>query len=260
MGTIEIWRSVFELYRQYFLKLILVNAFVMVSSLFSYGTALLGLQAGTESGSIVLVCLLPSISVVLGLIAIYIGLAATIVAASNAVLGRPVSVGGALRRVFSARLIWRLLLASIEVGIRIEIGFVLLIIPGIILSVWYLFFSPVLVLEKITARSVLLKRSRELVRGHFWRLLFVYGILFYIPYLVISFVMGILVGLTGLDVLLAQLVSMVLGSIYGLVAAPVGSLLLTLLYYDLRARKENYNEELLAQEMGYRPLGEMVTV
>jgi len=249
MGTTEIFRSAFELYRQHFLTLIIVNAFVVVPLLLSSLT----------SSSIVQLVIFP-----FALIASYFGLAVTTVAASNAVLGRPVSVGGTFRRTFSARLIWRLLDVGLGVAVRIGIGFVLLIIPGIVLSVWYLFFSPVIVLEKITAQSAVLKRSRELVQGHFWRVLFVYGILFYIPYVVISSVIGSLVlflGLAiGLDVLLVQLVNLVLDGLWGLVAAPIGSLLGTLLYYDLRARKENYNEELLAQDMGYKPLGEMVTV
>ena len=29
-------------------------------------------------------------------------------------------------------------------------------------------------------------------------------------------------------------------------------------YYNIRSRREHYNEELLAEEMGYRPLAEMI--
>ncbi len=260
MGIIEMFRSVFELYRQHFFQLILVNAIIIIPSLFSNMALFLGLQAD----SIALQCVLPSIFFIFTFIAIYFGLAATTVAASNAVLGRPVSARGAFQRVFSAQLIWRLFVASLEVGLRIELGMILLIIPGIIASVWYLLFSPILVLEKIIHRPTLLKRSRELTRGHFWRVLFTYGILFYIPNFIVSSIIGyqtVIIGVRmGLSILSSQIVSLFVASFYSLVVAPVGSLLLILLYYDLRARKENYNEELLAQEMGYRPLGEMVTV
>jgi hypothetical protein len=67
-------------------------------------------------------------------------------------------------------------------------------------------------------------------------------------------------GLTILDGMPYQLVTIAVSSLFALLLAPYLNLVLTLFYYDLRARKENYNEELLAQDMGYKPLGEMVTV
>jgi hypothetical protein len=41
---------------------------------------------------------------------------------------------------------------------------------------------------------------------------------------------------------------------------PITALLYTLLYYDTRARKENYTQELLAESLGYGTLSEMMTV
>jgi hypothetical protein len=277
MGIVETVRSVFELYRRHFLKFILVNAVAVIPLLLNEFVTLSSPSIGAAQS------LWSLIFFVLLLITSYLGLAVTTVAASNAVLARPVSVSGAYSRVLSPKLIGRFLLCGTEVGIRVEIGLIpfiiatvvgipvqigLVLIPfGIILYIRYMYWAPVFVLEKITARPPLLKRSRELARGDFWRLLFVYFILYYIPYLVLSFAVRDLVQTISVEIFVNQgpsLVAMfaywILTYGYILVFAPIGSLLVTLLYYTQRARKENYNEDLLAQDLEYKPLEEMVTV
>lgn len=59
-------------------------------------------------------------------------------------------------------------------------GFLLLIVPGIIISVWFSLAAYILVAENLTGMNALLK-SREYVRGKWsgvlWRFLFIWGIL-----------------------------------------------------------------------------------
>ncbi|HJU55771.1 MAG TPA: hypothetical protein VJ715_14400, partial [Pyrinomonadaceae bacterium] len=74
---------------------------------------------------------------------------------------RPVQI-----RLAFARLRKRLrpfLSTSIRVGIRILVGFILLIVPGIVMMVRYTLYAPVVLLEGLEKKAAL-KRARELVR------------------------------------------------------------------------------------------------
>src|SRR5262249_47729501 len=63
--------------------------------------------------------------------------------------------------------------AGLLAGLGIAVGFVLLIVPGLILLTWWCLIAPVIVLEgKHVGESF--GRSRELVRGHAWT---VFGII-----------------------------------------------------------------------------------
>ena len=59
----------------------------------------------------------------------------------------------------------RLIGASILAGLVICLGFVLLIVPGVIWALWFMLVSSVAVLEGIGG-SRALGRSRELMRGN----------------------------------------------------------------------------------------------
>jgi hypothetical protein len=56
-------------------------------------------------------------------------------------------------------------------------------------------------------------------------------------------------------ILLFILFGLVFGSITGFISLPY-----VFVYYEYRARYENYSEELLAEEMGYQPMEEMMNV
>jgi hypothetical protein len=60
-----------------------------------------------------------------------------------------------------------LTVAGLLAGIGIAIGFVLLIVPGLVLLTWWLFIVPVIMLEGAGVTDAF-GRSRELVRGHGW--------------------------------------------------------------------------------------------
>lgn len=62
---------------------------------------------------------------------------------------------------------WRYILLSILSVVLVTVSFLLLIVPGIIVSVWIVFAYFVLLLENEGAIASL-KRSREYVRGHWW--------------------------------------------------------------------------------------------
>jgi len=75
---------------------------------------------------------------------------------------------------------------SILVGLITMLGFILLIVPGIIFSVWFSLAVYVLVSEEKKGMKALL-RSKELVKGYwwkiFWRLLVLSFVVFLIAYI-----------------------------------------------------------------------------
>ena len=84
---------------------------------------------------------------------------------------------------------WRLLGVSLLFGLGVAIGFVLLIIPGLILIVIWAVVAPVMVLERPGVFAAF-GRSRELVRGNGWN---VFGVLVvvFVAVVAVSLVVGL---------------------------------------------------------------------
>jgi len=62
----------------------------------------------------------------------------------------------------------RLMAADIALILVVAIGFVLLLVPGFVFLVWFALVAPAIEVEHRSVRSGL-RRSRELVRPHFWK-------------------------------------------------------------------------------------------
>jgi hypothetical protein len=84
---------------------------------------------------------------------------------------------------------WPLVAVSILFGIGVAVGFILLIIPRLILLVIWSVVAPVTVLERPGVFPAF-RRSRELVRGNGWNVFGVIVIVFMIVFL-ISIVAGL---------------------------------------------------------------------
>ena len=82
-----------------------------------------------------------------------------------------------------------LAIGGILAAIGITIGFILLIVPGLILLTWWLLIVPVIMLEGRSATEAF-GRSRELVRGNGWN---VFGLI--VLTVVILIVAGIVLGI-----------------------------------------------------------------
>lgn len=134
------------------------------------------------------------------------------------------SVGQLLRSV--EPVFWPLVAVSILFGIGLAIGFVLLIIPGLILLVLWSVVAPVTVLERPGVFAAF-RRSRELVRGNGWNVFGVIVIVF-----VVVFVISIVAGLaaSGLGPVGRALVQWAVNS----AIAPVTALSASVLYFALR--------------------------
>ena len=150
-------------------------------------------------------------------------------------------------RVVSLSAMSLIVLASITLGMLL-----------LVFMVYWTFAVPVIIVEGRTAIEAL-KRSLNLVRGSWWRVFaisLVVGLVTVGLAIVASmpFVLAeALAGLIGLESMGTQIVG--LGSIVGgVIAAPVPAICGTLLYYDMRVRKEEgFDLSKLASEMGFRP-------
>lgn len=180
--------------------------------------------------------------------------AAATVAVSDICLRQEPSVGRSYRLAFSEMplkivgtgcLVWAVLI----------LGFVFLLVPGLIFSLWYLFAIPLVVLEQ-TSGVAALRRSRHLGKGCYMRNSAVYLLLIIVigfPFFLLMFSVGSLIGLIGalldMDEKWTLGLSMFSGGTLGATLAPILTIGIVLLYYDMRVRKEAYNIQALAEEL-----------
>ncbi len=124
---------------------------------------------------------------------------------------------------------WPLAAVSILFGIGVAIGFVLVIIPGLILLVLWSVIAPVTVLERPGVFAAF-GRSREIVRGNSWNVFGVIVIVF-----VIVFLISIAAGLaaSGLGSVGRALIQWGVDS----AVAPVAALSASVLYFELQPRR-----------------------
>ena len=134
------------------------------------------------------------------------------------------SVGQLLQSV--EPVFWPLVAVSILFGIGIGIGFVLLIVPGLILLTIWSVVAPVTVLERPGVFAAF-GRSRELVRGNGWNVFGVIVVVF-LTVAVISIAAGLIA--SGLGSVGRSLVQWAVNALL----APIPALGASVLYFALR--------------------------
>jgi len=121
---------------------------------------------------------------------------------------------------------------SLLVGFVVNGGTLLLIVPGIIFSIWFSLSGFVLISEDIGGMNAMLK-SREYIRGKWWNTLWKF-IFIWIVVLLISLIPAVIL------VLLKNYIAMVVGEIIiGILLAPLMITYTFLVYSNLRAFKGN---------------------
>jgi uncharacterized membrane protein len=242
----EILDTSFSLYRRHFAALATVT-------LVCTGVPLvlrLFLEAAGGIFSNLALALLYGISlVVLNLVAS----GATVFIVSESYLGRPISAREALER--ATPYIGRILVCSLLLALVVGLGFLMLVIPGIMLAVGLALAIPAVVLEPRSSASAALSRSWELTRGARWRI-FGLGVtllvLLYIPVLAITGLLALLVSPGQAVIGSASILMMAVLAVSGIVQMfiyPLFYCVLTVTYYDLRVRKEGFDLELLASTL-----------
>lgn len=171
----------------------------------------------------------------------FIGYLAVIVVLDQMYRGGASDIRAAYRQ--AGRRFWAAFAIAVLVGLSVLIGFVVIIIPGIVL---FVYFSQALFLGVLDKERVFrsLGRSWRLVRGRFWRIIGI-GFVSYLLYATVAgLVSAILLGITA-AVLRATPVS----TTYFIASSVLGILLQTLLsafpttalyvqFMDLRVRRE----------------------
>src|SRR5580692_541400 len=175
----------------------------------------------------ILSALLVTASSALALVALIISLVATTLFTGMVVElvadvqdGRRDASPGQLLRA-ATPVLGQLILVGIVAGIGIVIGFILIIVPGLILITIWSVAAPVVVLEQPGVLAAL-RRSRELVRGNGWQ---VFGV---IVVAVISFI------IEGIAESAGSGVGIVVRVIVGVLTAPLAALAASVLYFELR--------------------------
>lgn len=171
---------------------------------------------------------------------------AVIAIVSEAYLGRAADARtglGALRGRMGA-LLW----ASIGRNLLIGIGLVLLIVPGLIAVAWTFAMPMAIVLEGCDADDAF-GRARELARGHVGRILATLALLIVLFFILLMTIAAVLGG-AGAVFGMGDGLDGVFGDVALIVTYPLLSVGGTLLYYDLRIRKEGFDLEVMARELG----------
>ncbi len=180
----------------------------------------------------VVTAVLVAIAPVLGIVALILALAATTLFTGMVVElvadvqdgRRDATVGQLLQS--ATPVLGQLILVGIVAGIGIAIGFVLIIVPGLILITIWSVAAPVVVLENPGGLRAL-GRSRELVKGNGWA---VFGVIFVLV-IGVGIVAAIIeaVGDSG-----GTGVGIVVRIIVQILTAPLAALAASVLYFELR--------------------------
>jgi hypothetical protein len=186
----------------------------------------------------------------LGLVLTTLATAACFRAVSGAYLGERPSIGESLS--FAAGRVLPLLLLAFLFFLGLIPAFIALIIPGIWLSVAWSLSYPALLSEGLGPVEAL-GRSFRLVKGRWWP---TFGALL-VMYVLVAVISGILGAILGAALIssseneaVAAVFYTIVNTLSSLITLPLFAAVLTVLYFDLRVRKEGFDLQLLARGVG----------
>ena len=157
-------------------------------------------------------------------------------------------------RVVSLAMLTLILFVSVVPGV----GLFFLLVPLVLLLVYLAYWSvavPAVMIEGLSSIEAL-RRSFRLVRGQWWRVFGIWAVVVLVT-IGLAFISSIpfmvgdaVAGLGGADTLGSAMLALD-GIVVPVVALPVPAIAGTLLYYDLRVRKEGFDMDSLSSEMGF---------
>jgi hypothetical protein len=167
--------------------------------------------------------------------------AAVIVGVSDAYLDGNVDIQHSLAS--TAGRLPTIILAGILRALAILAGVIALIVPGIYVMLRTFAIIPVVVLEEKSAGESF-RRSWDLAKGEVWKVfvtLLLAWLIFLVLYVLLIMIAGMLASSN--ERASSLVVAMLLALVY-----PITGVVTTLLYYDIRVRREGFDLELLARE------------
>ena len=191
------------------------------------------------------------ILLIVGLVLALLAYPATAFGVALSYLDREVDVVLCYRRAWN-RVISLLIAYLIVLVALIGCAILALILIGIpvffyILVSWFFFLEAIILEGKGPTAAI--GRSRDLVKGSWWRV-FGIGVVFFL--LVLALDLGAVMA-TAIVGLANATAGEVVGSVLFIFLSPIAPIGATLVYFDLRVRKEGYNLDTMATEVGVAP-------
>jgi hypothetical protein len=240
LTTGQLLDKTFQLYRKHFLLFAGIAVIPPALSAVSSVALASGNAVATIGGVVGLIIYLGAIAM---------GQAATSLAVADVYLDRPTGVGSAYRRVAGKTL--RYFVIIMVLGIATAIGFLLLIIPGVIVLITYALTIVASVNEDLGFTAAT-KRSKELVKGNRGRIALIFLLSIVITYAA-AFGLAIPADLVSEKMmesspLLANIILQLSGVVAATLSTPIGLIGFTLAYYDARVRKEAFDLQLMMEQ------------
>jgi UPF0716 family protein affecting phage T7 exclusion len=160
---------------------------------------------------------------------LYAGVVAAVLTAERDGRERP------LRERLAALPVGRLVAADLLLGLAVVVGLVLLVVPGFIFMTWFALVAPVVKIERRPLVAAF-RRSRALVRSRFWLVFWLV-----IPITIGSELLSGLAQSGAVDLLGDGFAAEWLGAVLTeLVTAPPYALAVVVLYFELRAPRDEF--------------------
>jgi hypothetical protein len=180
-------------------------------------------------------------------------------AIADAYLGEEIGWRPSLR--FAVRRLPAIVGVALLSGLLVGLGWLFCLVPGVYLYVAFSVAVPVLLLEG-AGPSRALGRSRELVRGRWWGACGVAVVGYLLVSVVTLALTGLVVGVAFANPARNTVTGFVLNTLAttlgSMIATPAAAAFITVLYIDLRVRKEGFDLLLLARRLGIeRPEGQV---
>ena len=214
---------------------------------------------GTFSNSMATTAVLGLVSLIVSVVTGTFVHGATVVAVSQLQLEQDTNIAEAFAAI--RPLVGELFIIGLNVGLRVMLGLLLLIVPGVIWALSYSVAVPVAILEG-TNVSDSLSRSSELTRGGRGRIFVIYC-LFFVLTMVGGAVWPVITGLVAAArsvplqpahlPMWAQLVSQFGAFVTQSLIGPITTIALTLVYYDQRVRKEAFDLRHMMDQLDVSP-------
>ncbi|HXW16775.1 MAG TPA: glycerophosphoryl diester phosphodiesterase membrane domain-containing protein [Candidatus Acidoferrales bacterium] len=260
----EVLDRTFTLYRNYFvlflgisaiphILVLLVNlsqlAFLIPSGMPMPGTRRPPIPASIGSpGALGAYFGLMFLAVIVAFVALLLSQGATVIAVSELYLGRTITIQESFKTVLGE--LGTLVGVLILNGLAIIAGFILFIFPGFYVMCRLLVSVPAALLERLNAR-VAMERSWELTRdnaGRAFLIILLYFALSFAAAGLLTFPFQILIVLqkNSPEMVLVYLGLTQVGAFIGnVLVTPVMTIASSILYYDLRVRKEAFDLQLM---------------
>ena len=163
---------------------------------------------------------------------------------------RPLDTAGALRRTLPRS--WTVIATSVVATVITLLGLLLVIAPGIFFMTQF-FGIPIIAVLENRGFADTFRRSTRLADGYVLTILGSYGL----TWLVVTLLAVIAEMIAGGGMLMAErpVAANLVGNLMGIISYPIFAAVTTLLYYDLRIRKEGYDIELMAERMNATATG-----